>query len=174
MKYDHKKMTKIRIAGLMSEADEEALADAVATWDNKKRDKIFNKYIGQIDDIKEDVEDEPVEETATDKKKTKKSLLVYNQFRKTLKVEMMKENVLEDHSHTCFMCKHVYPTKDDFKKSHPKTTYPLFVRSVIDIPRYIEVNKLLSVHDCLDSPDLRNSQYYLPICLDCKPSRFAK
>lgn len=172
IEYDHEKMTNIRLSGVMSDEDEEALTDAIVSWNSKKQTEIFNKYVG---DFKEPEVEEPTEEPVEDgKKKTKQSILVYNQFRKTLKVQMMKEEVLEDHSHTCFMCKHVYPTKDDFKRKHPKTTYPLFIRSLIDVPRYIEVNKILDVQGCLDSPDLRNRTYMLPICLDCKPSRFAK
>lgn len=122
IEYDHEKMTNIRLSGVMSDEDEEALTDAIVSWNSKKQTEIFNKYVG---DFKEPEVEEPTEEPVEDgKKKTKQSILVYNQFRKTLKVQMMKEEVLEDHSHTCFMCKHVYPTKDDFKRKHPKPPIP--------------------------------------------------
>jgi len=171
IEYNHEKMTEIRIAGLMSEEDEEALSVAITNFNNKDRDAIFAKY-ADVEIPKEEGNDTEDDESTDSNKKD--SLLIYNQFRKTLKVEMMKEDVLEEHNHTCFMCKHKYPKKDDFKRKHKGKTYPLFVRCVFNVPRYIEVNKFVDVQDCLDSPDLRNKQYYLSICLDCKPSRFAK
>jgi len=173
-KYDHEKMTKIRLDGLMSEEDEEALALAIASWNTKKQEEIYLKYADKFKEEEPEDNEEVTEDGNEPKKINKKNLLVYNQFRKTLKVSMIKEEVIEEHNFTCFMCKHQYPNRDDFKRKHPKTTYPLYIRSLIDIPRYIEVNKILTVQGCLDSPDLRNKMYYLPICLDCKPSRFAK
>lgn len=166
-------LTKVRLAGLMSKEDEERLAEAVAKWDQKTQDELFEKY-----KKKEKKADEALaysdEEDTEPISNSKQSVLIYNQFRKTLKVEMIKEDVLIEHKHTCFYCKHEYPTKEDFKRNHKKKTYPLFVRSLINVPRYIEINKIISVQECLDNPDLRNKNYYLPICLDCKPSRFAK
>lgn len=161
-------MEAIRLAGLMSEEDEEELGIALGSWNTKKCKEIYAKYIN-VKVPEKEVEDEP------DQVVTKPdSMLIYNQFRKTLKVEVMKEDVLEAHDHKCFMCKHKYPSKDDFKKKHKGKTYPLFVRCLFNVPRYIEVNRFIDIQDCLDCPDLRNSQYYIPMCLDCKPSRFAK
>lgn len=159
--YDYETMNDIRIAGLMTDDDEQLFYLAREANDEKKLKELFKKYIGAYQKTEE------VEVTID-------AITLYNQFRKTLKVQLMKEEVLEECDHTCFMCKHQYPTKDEFKKKHKRKTYPLFIRCGFSVPRYIEVNKFLDVQECLADPVLRDKRHYLPICLDCKPSRFAK
>ena len=87
---------------------------------------------------------------------------------------MVKENALIKCDHTCFTCDKQYPTKDEFKAKFPSLTYPVFVRCNFPIIKYIEKTQQFDITELIKDKKIFNSDNYTAICLDCKPSKFAK
>lgn len=166
---NYDKLTEIRLNSLMSEEDEQLLADAYASYQYKKIDALWEKYKD-----KEVIQEEDVVEEIVSKDTYDDSYKLYNAFRRTLRYSLFKETILDSHDHTCFLCKMKFPKKEDFKKSHPKTTYPMFVRCAFSIPTMIKKRGFETIDDCMNSRDLFNSNFYLPICDTCKPASFTR
>lgn len=176
-------LNEVRLSNLMSETDEELLAIALGKNDSKTIEQLYNKYkdveivVPEEPEEKEEPEEvieEPEDIIPADDLKRKKSLDLYNKLRKTLRFALLKESILERHDCICFVCKTKFPTKENFKRNFSKKIYPLFVRCSFSIPTYIEKNNILTIDLIMDNKDIFNFNYHLPICTDCKPSRFIK
>jgi len=179
----YKKLNTIRIAGFFdSEEDEEELAIAYGKYQIKKLEELWDKYKHRHDEAvvalepkaEPEDEEEPVAETKVVDPNAKKALLTYKKLTRVLKYEMVKQTVLDNHNHTCFCCETTYPEKDEFKADHPDKSYPLFVRCNFPIVKYIESKELFEIKELIKDEKIFNSKNYSAICLDCKPSRFAK
>lgn len=161
----------------MSEEDEIILGNAHSLFQTKVIEELYEKYMVHAKETPElklkEVEVAVLSEE-DNFKPTKADLDLFNKLRKTLKHEVLRDEVLVDHSCVCAECKHKFPTRREFKKDHPHTTYPLFVRCILKIPNYLNKNKILTLQEAMKDETIFNKKNYQPVCTGCKPSRFAR
>jgi len=172
------KLNNIRLDGKMSEEDEVIFGNAKSLFQTKVIEELYEKYTSlDIVKQKKKYSVNPRDNINVDFDggyKEAKDVLLFNKVRKTLKHELLKEDVLEAHKNTCSECKHQFPTRKQFKKDHPRTIYPLFVRCLFNIPCYLNKKRILTINEAMKDEAIFNKDNYQPICTDCKPSRFAK
>ena len=174
------KLNKIRIAGHMSDEDSSTLGNAISMFQYNVINLLYEKYCSEkvietpIIEARAEIVPYVVEPKQEETKPTRSDVELFNKIRKTLKHEILRDEVMDEHKNTCALCKHKFPTREQFKKDHPKTTYPLFIRCDFKIPEYLNKNRIMTLDEGLKDKEIFNKENYKPICTDCKPSRFVK
>lgn len=100
---------------------------------------------------------------------------LYKQLSRTLKYGLLKEETLLRDNHTCQCCNASFSSKSTFKAMHPLNTYPLYVRCVLPLVKYIQAHQFTTVQQLLaDERVIMNPDKYLSLCDSCQPMRFKK
>lgn len=166
------KIQLIRLADLLDVDTEEEIAIAVATYNDKKLEEIFNKIKHQLPEarrfFKDQEQDKPKAQTVLTPFNQAKDL--YKKLSKTLKFELLKETVILEQDYACFCCDKKFPPKESFKIAEPKKVYPLFVRCNFPIIKYIEVQSITTLKELFEDKKIFDKKNYLAICDSCKPS----
>lgn len=97
---------------------------------------------------------------------------MYKKLARVFSYQLLREEVLVDQNHRCYCCDREFPVRSAFKPSEEHPQYPLMVRCIFPIVKYIEAHKLYEMKALLADQKVYNKENYVAICSDCKPMSF--
>ena len=161
--------------GLLPDGVFKEMKNYSALWKTDEVDNIVDQY------YKLAFEEEKKEKDASKAKNTpsQKELSEYEKAKRahkalsrTLKIQVLKEEKLMACNYTCICCGEQYPTKSEWREEHPNEPYPLFVRLVFPVIKYITIHKLFDPRALAQDEKLHDLDCYIAMCNKCQPMRF--
>ena len=170
------KTTRFNVMGMKGEIPEEVIKEHThykIIGDTAARIALEDKYVVEEAEPQLVTPQAPVAKDPYEVLNKEKATKAYRAMIKTARYNILKEEVLLDHNHTCRCCDKQFKTRSEHIKSSQES-YPLVVRCIIPPVQYflshsIFTNKVACTDEKLFDPTL-----YVALCTDCKPLGFGR